>query len=178
MSGSVCKRGHDISIVGRMKNGTCRECNRASSAAWHAANPERMRAMRAAWQAANPEKVRAWNAAWQAANPERERASHAARRAANPERERTYNANRRARKCAALGRYTAEQVADLFAKQRCKCANCRKSLKKAYHIDHIRALVLGGSNDISNIQLLCPSCNLKKGAKDEIEWAQQQGRLL
>jgi 5-methylcytosine-specific restriction endonuclease McrA len=151
---------------------------RANSAAYRAANLEKVRARDLAYAAANREKARARIVAWRIANPERARASAASYHAAHPEKARAFHANRRARKRAAEGRYTAEQVADLFAKQRGKCACCRKSLKAAYHIDHIVALALGGSNWISNIQLLCPSCNLSKGAKDNILWAQSQGRLL
>ena len=34
-----------------------------------------------------------------------------------------------------------------------------------YHVDHIRALADGGANDRTNLQLLCPTCNIKKGAR-------------
>jgi len=36
----------------------------------------------------------------------------------------------------------------------------------------------GGSNDKYNLQLLCPTCNLKKSAKDPIDFAQENGNLL
>lgn len=39
-------------------------------------------------------------------------------------------------------------------------------------------LARGGGNGIGNIQLLCPPCNLRKGSKDPIKWAQKNGRLL
>jgi 5-methylcytosine-specific restriction endonuclease McrA len=35
----------------------------------------------------------------------------------------------------------------------------------------------GGSNDISNIVLACPSCNLQKGTRLPHEWP-EGGRLL
>ena len=52
-----------------------------------------------------------------------------------------------------------------------KCAICRASLgalyarPPGYHIDHRVALANGGANDPANIQLLCVTCNLKKGAE-------------
>ena len=51
-----------------------------------------------------------------------------------------------------------------------RCATCRTPLgpvharPPGYHIDHIEALANGGVNTPSNIQLLCPTCNLRKGA--------------
>ena len=33
------------------------------------------------------------------------------------------------------------------------------------HVDHIKPLAHGGSNDITNFQALCPKCNLSKSAK-------------
>jgi 5-methylcytosine-specific restriction endonuclease McrA len=77
------------------------------------------------------------------------------------------------------GKFTAEQIDELHAKQRGKCANCRTPIgQKTYHRDHIVALSRGGSNDISNIQLLCIPCNRRKYNKCPIEFAQAHGRLL
>lgn len=36
----------------------------------------------------------------------------------------------------------------------------------------------GGANDKSNIQLLCPHCNLSKGAKHPVDFMQERGMLL
>jgi 5-methylcytosine-specific restriction endonuclease McrA len=48
-------------------------------------------------------------------------------------------------------------------------------LAKGYHVDHRVPLSRGDSNDISNIVLACPHCNLSKGAKLPEDFA---GRLL
>lgn len=50
--------------------------------------------------------------------------------------------------------------------------------KSGYHIDHMQPLIAGGSNDISNLQLLCPTDNMRKGRMDAVEYAQKIGRLL
>lgn len=38
-----CKRGHEISVVGRNEGGTCRACNRLGTAKWQVDNPEKVR---------------------------------------------------------------------------------------------------------------------------------------
>lgn len=88
-------------------------------------------------------------------------------------------ATRRARKRAAGGTFTADQVQDLLVKQRGRCANCGDKLTASNMArDHRQALANGGSNHIRNIELLCRPCNGSKSAKDEIAWAQENGRLL
>jgi hypothetical protein len=99
-----------------------------------------------------------------------------------PERARKYSAvrlnKRRARKREAGGEFSASEVDDLYRRQRGRCASCGASLNGVFDRDHIQPLASGGSNDIKNIQLLCPPCNRRKGAKDPIAWAAENGRLL
>lgn len=52
------------------------------------------------------------------------------------------------------------------------CQNCGKVVApsfnpmiESYHIDHIIPLNCGGTNDATNLQLLCNSCNTSKGAR-------------
>jgi len=68
----------------------------------------------------------------------------------------------------AEGAHTPCELTALYADQNGKCANpvCGTNLADGYHVDHIVALVNGGTNWIENIQLLCPTCNLRKGRKD------------
>lgn len=85
--------------------------------------------------------------------------------------------NRRARLCG--GRLSQGLAKKLLVLQRCRCIACLVDLNEAgYHLDHIYPLALGGEHADSNIQLLCPTCNRLKNAKDPIEWAQENGRLL
>lgn len=58
------------------------------------------------------------------------------------------------------------------------CVVCRVSIKTKYHIDHINPLALGGAHEAGNIQLLCPTCNLRKSKKDPIRFMQSMGFLL
>ena len=45
------------------------------------------------------------------------------------------------------------------------CALCGGSLTQGFHIDHAIPVKHGGLTTMSNLQPLCPSCNLKKGKK-------------
>lgn len=87
-------------------------------------------------------------------------------------------AKRRARKVNAGGSHKKADIDALYLKQMGRCAGCGSKLTSAYHRDHIIPLCAGGDNSISNIQLLCALCNLKKGKSDPIDWAQAIGRLL
>jgi len=62
----------------------------------------------------------------------------------------------------------------VFYRDRGMCCICRKDLSGILniwtdqHFDHIVPLAEGGLNDVTNLQLLCDRCNLKKRDKDAI----------
>jgi len=89
------------------------------------------------------------------------------------------NARRqRALRRNAEGSFKTSEIRELISKQKSKCASCYQSIDGKYHVDHIMPIKLGGSNYIDNIQILCPTCNMKKGSKHPIDWANENGRLL
>jgi 5-methylcytosine-specific restriction endonuclease McrA len=133
---------------------------------WRIANPERSRQLVSEWRAANPEYVKEMKRSWVKRNPEKARALWA---------------NRDARARGAEGKHTASDILWLYQQQAGRCEACRKKLikkgKKKYHIDHMVPLSLGGNNYVSNLQLLCRSCNVRKNAMPYEEWCSKLGRL-
>lgn len=89
-----------------------------------------------------------------------------------------YHRVRRAIKRSALGSHSADDVQLLLVMQKNKCAVCHISILKGYHVDHVIPLAIGGTNDKWNLQLLCPTCNMSKGAKHPIDFMQGRGMLL
>jgi 5-methylcytosine-specific restriction endonuclease McrA len=80
------------------------------------------------------------------------------------------HASRRALEKSLGKGYTADDVQELMYSQRGRCRGCNGSLVVlGYHVDHRIPLSKGGRNDKSNLQLLCPPCNLRKSDKLPLE---------
>jgi 5-methylcytosine-specific restriction endonuclease McrA len=60
------------------------------------------------------------------------------------------------------GTITHSAIINIFISQDYMCAYCKKNVRNKYHIDHIKFLSNGGQHTITNIQILCPTCNLRK----------------
>ena len=84
---------------------------------------------------------------------------------------------RAVRQRGGTGRLTPGIMKRLWFLQKGVCPVCRKKLTR-YHLDHIFPLALGGAHTDDNVQLLCPACNLAKGAKHPVAFMQAQGFLL
>lgn len=89
----------------------------------------------------------------------------------------------RAFKESSGGKHSGDDIKKLFHKQGGNCATCRAKLTvragpRQKHVDHILPLALGGSNYISNLQILCRTCNLRKNAKHPDDWAKENGLLF
>lgn len=93
----------------------------------------------------------------------------------NPHKVREFSMRRRAKKVGRLPRGTVEAIGN---KQRWKCPICLVSILKKYHVDHIQPIAKGGRHSSDNIQLLCPPCNVRKSAKDPVQYMQERGFLI
>ena len=62
-------------------------------------------------------------------------------------------------------------IYDLYIEQDGQCGWCCMALDllKPHHIDHIDPLSRGGLDEVGKLQLVCATCNLKKGNKTIIE---------
>jgi 5-methylcytosine-specific restriction endonuclease McrA len=131
------------------------------------------------WNAGNPERCAEYRRRWGDENPDRRKAKYKRYRIRHSEKATLDRALRRARKKAADGHVSANIIETLMRRQRGKCVVCRVSLKDSgHHLDHLHALANGGMHEDANLQLLCPPCNLAKGARDPIEFMQSRGFLL
>lgn len=169
-TGKPCKFGH---ISHRyVSSFQCFECTQqeehklkksAATKAWVISNPERAADNHRRKYESNKIAIRARIERWRKENMERANLSRKLRkhkvRAGGPPLKR-------------------DQIETLFSRQKWKCANCNCCIRNGYHIDHIYPVSKGGTNQISNIQLLCQPCNSRKSAKDPMIWAKENGRLL
>lgn len=82
---------------------------------------------------------------------------------------RARHSKRKAHKLANGGSHTASEIRTTIESQNNKCYYCGKELI-SWHQDHKTPLSRGGSDDISNIAISCPSCNLRKRDRTEKEF--------
>ena len=86
---------------------------------------------------------------------------------------------RRALKAKSGGVYSTSDTDVMLETQGNKCVYCDVDLiligKGRYHVDHRMPLVLGGTNNPENLQLLCPTCNLCKNATHPDEYEKRIG---
>ena len=73
------------------------------------------------------------------------------------------NLKYRSRKFKAEGKLTLEEWKAILWLSDGKCGECKTT--ENLSIDHVIPLIKGGSNNWRNIQVLCRSCNSKKGDK-------------
>ncbi len=117
---------------------------------WTANNKERVDASKRSYYERGREEVLARSKKWVEDNPEKVRQA------------KTNNLRRRrAARHASCGNFTVEEFKELCESYGNRCLACGDS-KATLEADHVVPLTRGGSDNISNIQPLCGSCNRKK----------------
>lgn len=165
----------------------CKPCLLAKDRArWAAMTPQerdeteaRYRSGQAEYRRKNVEKVRASKAAHYQRTKEYRKAKGYEWRRKNPQRLRELAKGWYVKRYRNIrGGVTAARQADWAMAQKKVCHWCGKRCAKDYHIDHIMPLSRGGKHELTNLAIACPDCNLRKNARDPIEWAQIIGKLL
>jgi 5-methylcytosine-specific restriction endonuclease McrA len=167
-TGRPCKHGHVAEY--HVSSKTCSECNRAKAATFYASDPERKkeidRQSGKKYRAANPAKTLERGRLYREQNPDKRRQSCRAWDRANPAKKLAQRHARIAREHKAEGNHTADDIAILVVIQNNCCNECGADFATVKrHIDHVIPLSRGGSNWPANLQLLCGTCNRRKGAK-------------
>lgn len=127
----------------------------------------------------NKEKCLAASKAHKDKNSDRYRYLSRKWREENRDKVRLNNRKRKQKIKNAEGFHTVNDILELLKKQKGRCAGCCDALDgKDYHVDHIQPIALGGSNWPSNLQLMCPFCNMSKGGRPPEEFYQKRGMLL
>jgi len=101
----------------------------------------------------------------------------------NRERLRISTLKRRAiKKSTEDGTVNKESLFALKIKQNYKCYYCKEKLdfnsRNEAHLDHVQPLSKGGIHTLDNVVWSCRGCNLSKGAKNPIQFANEIGRLF
>ena len=119
------------------------------------------------WNKEHRERLRESNKRWRQRNPDRVKQLRLRYKLKNREKIREKDHRRRARKKGNGGSFTAKQIRELRKQSQGICKGYKREPhfvgEEALTIDHIIPLCKGGANNIDNIQLLCLSCNCKKG---------------
>ena len=112
----------------------------------------------------DPEKAKQRAKEWTERNPEKRKAivlNYAARRRSWTE-----------------SGVSAKELAAWESEQKKDCYWCGAACAGEYHVDHYVPLSKGGEHELHNLVIACPTCNLRKNAKDPYEFAQSVGRLF
>jgi len=177
-TGRPCKHGHTVERY--VRSGNCIKCNCIAVSTCYAKNPKPANQRSHDWYIHNKELNYKRARSWKANNKERalelDRKSLVKRRRENPEKFRAYHKTYRANKLGADGEYTAEDIKRLKEEQHGICAapSCSKNIIIDYHVDHMVPLSRGGPNWPTNLQILCPSCNMKKSNKLYDIWLEEE----
>lgn len=169
----------------------CKECIKENAHDYHQRNKEACRERLNKWRAENKEYVRERDKKYREENPDVEfkkqykyRETHKeqlylkGKKYREEHREYFYEKNAERKELMKItddGTVTNEYLEFIYHEQNGKCMYCGCDLNESgKHLDHIIPLSKGGKHTCTNIQWLCPTCNLSKGDKLEEEWLKKE----
>jgi 5-methylcytosine-specific restriction endonuclease McrA len=170
-TGKPCKRGHLCERHVRDKN--CRECKVLLRDKWfndrpgyhktyYINNSAKAKARAFAWSKKNPERARQRIKDFHVRNPDYAAEKQRIYIAKNREKKRSWTRNRRAKVRMANGSHTEADVFAILERQNRLCVYCESDISETYEVDHRMPIAKGGTNDPSNLQMLCRPCNRRK----------------
>jgi len=152
----------------REENGE-KEAQRAR--AWYKDNTERAKENQRRYYVENRTATLERTRDWYRNNKAQYRAKKKEWRRNNKDKAAVYARNRRAKQADVAGVHSDEDIQKIRTGQRNKCWWCCQPLNGTHHIDHRIPVSRGGTNDISNLVVSCPPCNLRKHTKTPAEFA-------
>jgi len=162
----VAQHHEDVLTKKRAAHHANRDHNLARAAEYRTAHREELRAKARAYAATRMPTLVAKARARRHANPDPLRAYHRAWNKAHPEVMQALRERRRARERGSSGTFTRAEWQALVTQYGRRCLMCKRQEPDiTLTVDHIVPLAQGGSNDITNLQPLCSTCNKSKGAK-------------
>jgi len=121
----------------------------------------------------------AYDKAYRAARPEQNARNAIAWVMHNPDKRKTISkAYKARRRCQEAGGDSTAAIHTWEMGAVKLCYWCQKPCEEKYHVDHYEPLARGGKHVIANLVIACPSCNVKKNAKDPYAFAASLGRLF
>lgn len=143
---------------------------KARAKAWREANPERKKELDRLWIQNNRERVNANSREWARNNREKRREICRKYAEAHREESRIRAAQRRARiQSNGFLPYTREQLLGKLLVWKYRCYLCGGLLDDTLQWDHVKPIVAGGWDILSNLRPVHSVCNQRKGGKWPLE---------
>jgi len=143
----------------------------AQIAAWHAANPDKVRQAQRRYLYANWDKRVEANRRWKEANPEKAKAQQARYKARHADEMRERDNQKRLRRLSVASEPINYQA--LWAQSEGICYLCGEVLDSSnVHFDHVVPLSRGGTHTMDNLKPTNPHCNQRQWAKLPSEYLQ------
>lgn len=146
----------------------CRSCKNKANRKWAEKNRDKELLRNRKWYAEHKDKAKEYSNIWKQNHPNYFIIRATNWRLSHLEQARTNTRNRQARRRGADGKFTKDEWLELKNNYG-RCAYCNKETDNL-QADHVIPIILGGSNNISNVVPACQSCNSSKNGRPLLLW--------